>query len=475
MTSDYNPQHGSRNLAGRTIAAVLSTITIVVGVVVSASGLAAGIIRSLDGPTPSLPVVEVLPAEPDTLLVCMGPGLSFGSASSEPVAYGEPTEVVAGVNPVTFTLDETTVLDGFSLEGAVSTTYPRVITQPFEDGPLAAVSFQSLSNLNVRGLAVAECQEPRAETRIVGGDITTGRQEAQSLSNPGDVPATVNNDIWGASGPIPSSLGQGILVQPGAQRVLSLAGLAPSEPSPVIRITADRGGIVAALHASIVRGLTADGLSVVTGQPVPSTKRVVPGVFLAPEDLLGPIKGKEGYADVGAALRILSPEGDTTAEVTIVRSGEESTSTRLDLVAGQVKDLILDELGSGDVAVFVESEAPIVAGVRQSVGNDQATDTSWLGTSYPLLGEAAVAVPPIGDSRITFANPGDASVAVNFDGRDLEVPAGGIVTRPLADSHRIVAPSTVYAAVSVRSDTIIGNLQVLPTRTAQESVRVTVR
>ncbi|MGA0210942.1 MAG: hypothetical protein ACO3I5_03585, partial [Pontimonas sp.] len=60
MTSDYNPQHGSRNLAGRTIAAVLSTITIVVGVVVSASGLAAGIIRSLDGPTPSLPVVEVL-------------------------------------------------------------------------------------------------------------------------------------------------------------------------------------------------------------------------------------------------------------------------------------------------------------------------------------------------------------------------------------------------------------------------------
>ena len=127
MTSDYNPQHGSRNLAGRTIAAVLSTITIVVGVVVSESGLAAGIIRSLDGPTPSLPVVEVLPAEPDTLLVCMGPGLSFGSASSEPVAYGEATEVVAGVNPVTFTLDDTTVLDGFSLEGAASTAYPSRI------------------------------------------------------------------------------------------------------------------------------------------------------------------------------------------------------------------------------------------------------------------------------------------------------------------------------------------------------------
>ena len=291
MTSDHIPQHMSRTLAGRTVASVFSTVALVLGVGVSVSGVAAGVIRGFSGPVPEMPLVEVMPAEPDRILVCMGPGLSFGYASSEPVAYGGPEQVVAGANPSLTALSETTVQDGLSLEGALSTEYPIVVSQPTTDGALAAVSYQNLSNLNVRGLAVSECQEPRTETWLVGGDTSTGRQTALSLSNPGDVPATVTVEIWGLSGPISSPLGQGILVQPGAQRVLSLAGLAPGEPSPVLRITSAGSRMVAALHSSIVRGLLADGLSVVTGQPAPSTDRTIPGGVLAPEEVLGPIKG----------------------------------------------------------------------------------------------------------------------------------------------------------------------------------------
>ena len=475
MTSDHIPQHGARNLASRTVASVVATIALVIGVLLSVTAVPAGIVRSFDGPVPDMPLVEVMPAEPDRVLACMGPGLSFGSASSEPVAYGSPSEALAGANPTTSALSSTTVLDGLSLEGALSTTYPVVVSQAAAEGPLAAVSYQSLANLNVRGLAVSECQEPRTETWLVGGDTTTGRQAALSISNPADVPATVNIDIWGATGLISSPLGQGILVQPGAQRVLSLAGLAPSEPSPVIRVTSTGVGVVAALHASIVRGLMADGLSIVTGQPAPGLLRVVPGVYLAPEELLGSIKGKEGYVDVGGALRLLSPENDAVVSVRILRASGAPTTTRIELVAGQVVDLTLDELGNGDVVILVDSNEPVVAAVRQSVGNDQTTDTSWVGSSYPLVGPAALAIPPLGESRITFANPGDDSVAVNFDGRDLEVPAGGIVTRPVADTHQIVAPATIYAAVSVRGESILGNLQVLPTPAAQDSVRIIVR
>ncbi len=475
MTSEHIPQHVSRTLAGRTVASVFSTVALVLGVGLSVSGVAAGVSRGLSGPVPEMPLVEVMPAEPDRILVCMGPGLSFGSASSEPVAYGGPEQVVAGSNPSLTALSETSVQDGLSLEGALSTEYPVVVSQPTTDGALAAVSYQNLSNLNVRGLAVSECQEPRTETWLVGGDTSTGRQTALSLSNPGDVPATVNLEIWGLSGPISSPLGQGVLVQPGAQRVLSLAGLAPGEPSPVLRITSSGSGIVAALHSSIVRGLLADGLSVVTGQPAPSTDRIIPGVFLAPEEVLGPIKGKEGYADVGVALRLLSPAEDTSVRITVVRSDGEPTTTSLQLVAGQVLDLTLDELGSGDVALFVESDEPVVAAVRQSVGDDESTDTSWVGSSYPIVGAAALAIPSVGESRITFANPGEDPVAVSFDGRDLEVPAGGIVTRPVTGIHQVVAPARIYAAVSVRAETVIGNLQVLPTPPAQEPVRVVVR
>jgi hypothetical protein len=234
-------------------------------------------------------------------------------------------------------------------------------------------------------------------------------------------------------------------------------------------------GVVATLHASIVRGLTADGLSVITGQPEPTTERVIPGVFLAPEDVIGPLKGREGYVDVGGALRLLAPFADASVTIRILRASGPPTTTRLDLVSGQVRDLTLDELGSGDVAVVVESSEPVVAAVRQSVGTESATDTSWAGSSYPLLGSAALAIPTIGESRVTFVNTGEAPVAVNFDGRDLEVPGGGLVTRPVFDVHRIVAPATVFAAVSVRGETIIGNLQVLPTPPAQESLRVIVR
>jgi hypothetical protein len=243
----------------------------------------------------------------------------------------------------------------------------------------------------------------------------------------------------------------------------------------VLRITSSDSGIVAALHASIVRGLLADGLSVVTGQPAPSTERIIPGVFLAPEEILGPIKGKEGFVDVGVALRLLSPADDTSVRVMVVRSDGEPATTRLQLVAGQVLDLTLDELGSGDVALFVESDDPVVAAVRQSTGNDESTDTSWVGSSYPIVGAAALALPSAGESRVTFANPGEDRIAVNFDGRDLEVPAGGIVTRPVSGTHQIVAPARIYAAVSVRAETVIGNLQVLPTPPAQEPVRVVVR
>ena len=156
---------------------------------------------------------------------------------------------------------------------------PSIVSQPVEEGALAATSHQILDNPNVRGLAMAECSPPATESWLVGGQTTIGRQTALYLSNPGDVSATVNIEIYGAQGLIESPLGQGILVAPGSQRVLSLAGLAPDEAAPVVRVTTDGAPIVASLHYSIVRGLDADGLAVITAQTQPSELRVIPGLY----------------------------------------------------------------------------------------------------------------------------------------------------------------------------------------------------
>ena len=310
----------------------------------------------------------------------------------------------------------------------------------------------------------------------MGGDTTTGRQGVLSLSNPGGVAATVNVDVWGQSGPISSPLGQGILVQPGAQRVITLAGLAPNEARPVLRVTSSGTGIAAALHTSIVRGLDADGLSVVTGQAAPSEVRVIPGLYGPPSEIIGPIRGKEGFADVGGALRVLSPDGPASVTITVVRPGQSDITTRLELEAGQVGDLSLDELGSGDYGLILESSAPIVAGVRNSVGTDVRTDTSWVGSAYALEGDTVMAVPAVGEIRLSVMNPGDTDVQISLDGRSSSVPAGGILARPLGGgSFSFSSDGPVYAVVSFRGETVIGNLQILPAPRAQDPVVMTIR
>jgi hypothetical protein len=406
----------------------------------------------------------------------MGPAIAFSGQDSSPVGYGEPTDVVSGSAVETSRLAQTDLQDALSLENAVVASPATILTQPAEGGLLAGASYQQLDNLNVRGLALQECQEARTETWLVGGDTTTGRQGVLSLSNPGDVPATVTVDVWGASGLISSPLGQGILVQPGSQRVIVLAGLAPNEARPVLRVTSSGTGIVAALHASIVRGLEADGLSVVTGQAPPSESRVITGLYGPPSEIIGPIRGKEGYTDVGGALRVLSPDGPASVTITVVRPGQSDITTRLELEAGQVGDLSLDELGSGDYGLVLESSAPIVAGVRNSVGSDLRTDTSWVGSSYPIEGDTVIAVPAVGEIRLSVLNPGSTDVQISLDGRPTTVSAGGLLARPLGGgTFSFSSDGPVYAVVSFRGETVLGNLQVLPAPLPQNPVVMTIR
>ncbi len=472
----HSPQHAPRNLAARTLTAVLSTLTLALGLSVIALGLPQGLTVALQGPIPSLVSLEVEAAEPDRVLACMGPAISFSGQDSAPVGYGSATDVLVGRAIDAKPVSETDLQDAFSLEGALVPEPATIISQSAEQGALGGTSYQRLDNLNVRGLAVAECQEPRVDTWLVGGDTTTGRQAVLSLINPGAVAASVNVEVWGQNGPISSPLSQGILVSPGAQRVVSLAGLAPNEPRPVLRVTSTGTAVVAALHSTIVRGLESDGLSVITGQAPPSNQRVVGGLYGPPEEIIGPIRGKEGYADVGGLLRVLSPNENTTVIITIVRPALGNLQTQLQLLAGQVGDLSLDEIGSGEYAVILESEQPIVAGVRNSLGTDLRTDTSWVGSSYPLEAETVLAVPGAGETRISIVNPGSTSAAVTIDGRSTPLAAGAMVSRPITPGdHRLSADSPVFAVVSVRGESVLGHLQVLPAPIAQEPVLVRVR
>ena len=474
--TDHTPRHATAQLALRTLAAVGSTLVIALAGLVVALGLPSGVVSALQGPTPELPVIEVLPAEPDRVLVCMGPALSFGSEGSRVMAYGAPSETLAGSNITTTSIADTTVTDGFALDPTLTQSPPVIVSQPVEAGALAATSSQLVNNLNVTGLAVSECQVPERELWLVGGDTTTGRQTAISLVNPSDVQALVNLDVWGAKGLILAPLGRGILLPPSSQRVISLAGLAPGESSPVVRVSSESVGVVASMHSTIVRGLEADGLTVNGSQPSPSTLRVVTGVYTPPEEVIGPIKGKEGYRDVGAVLRLLSPDEDAEVRITVKAPGSTDSVIEASLVAGETTDLLLDEFNTGDIAVIAESDYPIVASLRSSVGTDERTDTDWVGSSPVLEGETAFAVPSNAEARVSFVNTGEVAITLTLDNREITVPARGLMTRPVsAGPHTLRSAQPVFAALSIRGETVMDSLLVLPSPQPQSSVMVSVR
>lgn len=476
MMSDLPPQHGALTLGLRTLSVVLSTLALATSLLLVAVGLPSGVVSVLAGPPRPMTSVEVMPAEPDRLLVCMGPALSFGSQGSHGIGYGAPLETTYGPGVTVSALTDTTVVDGFSLESAITSTPPVLVSQPVIEGPLAATSAQRLDNLNVRGLAASECQTPAPEIWLAGGETTTGRQLALSLSNPYEVSALIDVDVWGATGPIIAPLGRGILLAPKSQRVISVAGLAPNEPSPVLRVTSAGVGVVASVHYSIVRGLEADGLSVMGSQPPPSTQRVIIGAYSPPEEVLGPLRGKDGYRDLGALVRLLSPERDTVAQLTVLVAGAPEARIDVPLVAGQTTDFLLDEFGSGDLAIVLEADTPVVASLRTSLGTDARTDTDWVGSAPSIVGESAFAVPAVGKTHLSVFNSGNEPLTVTLDSRDIQVPAGGLTTRPVPPgSHQLSSALPFFAALSVRGETILDSFMVLPTPPRQGSVLVTVR
>lgn len=469
------PQHGERGLAGRTLAAVTALVLIAFSLMLTLSSVPEALVRALNGPITGKLEIEVMPADPDHTLVCMGAGLSYGSGSAEAVTYGAAQTRVFGKNAGLVEMVDTSAFDGFSLGSKSSNAFPVVVSQAAENAPLAAVSYQDLSNLNVRGLAVAECRQPDFSAWLVGGDTTTGRQAALSISNPGSTSALVDVDIWGANGPIQSPASKGLLIRPGAQRILSLAGMAPDESAPVIRVTSSGSAIVAELHASIFRGLEPDGLAVIAGQPSPSTERLIPAIYFPPSGLIGLIRASEAYSDFGSLIRLLAPDHDASVELSVLAASGKETATRLELTEGQVLDFTLDSLGSGDKAIILSSSRPIVAAVRQGAGEVGQTDFSWVGSSFTFHGRAALAVPAEGESRITFVNPSSSPIALTFDGRNVELPPEATFTRPVVGTHEIVSSAPVAAAVSIRGLREIGNFQVLPSPRPQDSVKVRVR
>lgn len=318
---------------------------------------------------------------------------------------------------------------------------------PEERVLLSGAQVESVAAGEYVGLAGSGCAPAGADAWFPAGSTVVGRTTLLTLSNPTEVPATVDVELFDENGPVQAPGTSGIIVPPNGQRVVSVAGFAPDLVSPVVHVTSAGGQVVANLQQSIVRGLDPGGLDIVAPSAGLSTELAVPGVVIVnaggAQQLLG--RGAD-YEDVIPVLRLFAPgEGMVEATLTVFAEDGAAVGSALgfDFEAGRAIDVPLDgfeaPLADGAYTVRVSASIPVVGAVRSTsvAAADPASpapavnDFAWLAAAPLLSGEAQVTIPDGPSPALHLHNPGTAAVSVQVGDQLVELPAGASVALPV--------------------------------------------
>ncbi len=421
--------------------------------------------------------VSAVPAPEASVLACTGGLMSIGRDATDALGIGAATRqsVVWGVSDGAPEPEETrlTPVSVTAGEGPVALI---AAPQGRERTDLAAAGSSTVAADDIAGFAASACRPPLLESWLVGGAATTGAADLVILANPGTVPATVQLTVYGAAGATVPAGGERIVVAPGTQHVVPLAGLALGEESPVVRVTSSGAPVQASLQASVTRVLTPIGADQVGPVTEPAAMQVITGVRVA-----GAGSDDE---DARTLVRLLAPSADSTATVTVTAVGSSTPVqevTGVPLVAGIPTEVGLGDLTAGLYTVRVAAEAPVVAGVWQTTGFAAGDDFAWYAAS-PLVESAALFAVPVGASAtLTIVNPGDEAAevvltAVNRSGtRTVSVPAGGSAALSLR-SRTIYeidpGSAAVLAGVSMSGDGALAGYPVWPSDAAAPAITV---
>ncbi|MEU1972483.1 DUF5719 family protein [Microbacterium sp. NPDC019599] len=453
---------GARMLAGTLVAAGFA-VAVVTGVVV---------------PWPTLarePVELVATPAPDaTVLTCSGSLLALGrdAAVAESISVAAGQTITSAVRDPSQPLAESQLVP--STAGSVVTVL-TVEPQGRSRTDAAATGSASVADDDLAGYAATPCRQPLMESWVVGGSTTTGAADILLLGNPGDVAATVQLTVYGTAGPAVPPGGE-VVVAPGSQQAIPIAGLALGEESPVIRVSATGAPVTAALQASIQRTLEPGGVDVVGAIEAPQPHLVIPGLSVVETD--GP------QIDAATVLRLLSPSADTTASVSVLPTGAALESVEpqsVALTAGLPLDLDLGGLDPREYTVVVDAEAPLVGAAWQTTGFGEGADFAWYTPAPDIAVPSLFATPPGPSAALSVVNPTDSDVDVTVDAIDgssstrVTIAAGRTARfglRPQTVYALDTAGGTVQAGVSLTGEGALAGFPVWSADTAAEPILV---
>jgi hypothetical protein len=437
----------------------------------------------------------VTPEASDQLRVCPGPLLTLAADSSQAdvatsvgrfdTVYGARAPGTGGVVVDVERTDVSAVDNAESgRDGA-----PQLLTVPVEDGASAAplvdgAQSQTAASETLAGLAVSACTEATADSWLVGGSTDVGRTSLVLLNNPSTVVASVNLTVYGENGQVDAPGSTGILVQPGTQRIVSLAGLAPNLISPVVRVQATGGRIAAALQQSVIRGLQPGGAELSGPTTRAATAQVIPGLVVATP--LGEASVDEGaVSEDTPSIRVLVP-GGTAATVSVGVQSEDGASTgtslEVQIQPGVATEIPLSGVAPGNYTVNLASDQPLVAAARTTVNGVVSRDFTWSSSASAQNDEFLVYIAPGPAPALHLANtsPVDRAVTLTADGgavTEVTVPSGQSVVLGVTESlaYLVTGAEGIAASVSYTGDGLASSYAVAPTGALAEALPVYTR
>ena len=418
----------------------------------------------------SRPAITAQPAAGTTLLGCSGPLLAVGRDASN-------AQALSIAQNIDFVTSQSA---GLREEQVAVTNVADVTSTMFAADPIdgarvavAAAGSASIATPDLTGFAAYGCQPAMMQSWLVGVDTTTGTTGVVTLTNPGEVTATVDITVYGIAGPqtVPGSTG--IVVAAKSTVAVDVAALAGEESGPVLRIDAHETPILANLQSGIVRTLVTGGVDVQSAIAAPATTQVVPGIVVS--------DAGDATMDFQRA-RLLAPEVSTTARVTVrmVGASVDAFETTMPLEGGIPADVELPPLPAGNYVMTVHAAERILAGVWSTTGYDEGSDFAWA-TATPALsaGETPFAVADGQEPVLTLANAGDdaaqVSVTTGGDTRDYTIPAGESLSVSVAAASRGVIDvdaTNLHAAVSYAGENATAMYPVWPADAAAMPVVV---
>jgi hypothetical protein len=390
---------------------------------------AVAVLAGVTRPGPPAPAVSATPASDAasvrSTLFCPDLRTIAGTLSTQ-VVVGTATPADGSVTLAasTSTVEATSLLGANSRTASYSGPLTGPITLRAQGALTAGLVGEQIARANKtadRGWAEARCEPPRADQWFIGAGTTPGDTPQVVLANPGDTRAIVTITVLTPSGPIASSAGNNLVLEPhSAPQRLPLASLAPGATVTAVHVSTEVGEVSAAVRDTRVSGTTLLGTDwVPLGEP--ATSVTVPGL---PATITGVAPRRVLYvADTGTE--------DTSVQVTVTTSDGTFVPTGLADKAVAAQSVIAIDLtaalGKRPAAVRVVSQPdstgfaqPIVAGAlidaTSTLGNG-VQEIAYTGAAAAIAGPALVPIITFGPDRkaeddLILSAPGSTGAVV---------------------------------------------------------------